>query len=59
MVLVGGKGSVYEVFVDDTLLRHVSEFSYWDVFWVNQLQMVQSVVSRWRMEGKLRLLSDL
>ena len=30
-----------------------------DVFWMNQVQMMPNVVGRWRVGGKLRLLSDL
>ena len=29
----------------------------WDVFWINQVQMRQSVVGRWRVGGRLQVSS--
>ena len=40
------------VHVDGVRLEHVSEFKYfWDVFWMNQVQMEQNAVGRWQVGG--------
>ena len=36
-------------------LEHVSEFKYWDVFWMNQVHTRQSAVGSWRVGGGLQV----
>ena len=32
--------------------------SIWGVFWMNKVQIVPNVIGRWKVEGKLLVLSD-
>ena len=56
MVLSGDEGLEWEVCIDGIHLEHVSEFKYLDKFWINQIQMRQSVVGRWQLGGGLQVL---
>ena len=48
-----------EVYLYGIRLEHVSELNTWDVFWMNQVQVKECVVGRWRMGGGLQVLLDL
>ena len=52
MVFSREEGLECEVCMDWMCLEHVSEFKYWDVFWTNEAQMMQSVVGRLQMGGR-------
>ena len=38
--------------------RLFQELNTWAVFWMNQVQTLLSIIGRWRIEGKLLMLSD-
>ena len=56
MALGWEEGLECEVSVDG--MRLLLEFKYFDVFWMNQVQMRQNVVGRWLMEELLQLLGS-
>ena len=57
--LLGGKeGLECEIHVDGTRLEQVSDqnSNICGVFWMNEVQVLQSVIVRWRVGGKLQVL---
>ena len=57
MALGWEEGLECEVSVDG--MRLLLEFKYFDVFWMNQVQMRQNVVGKRRVGRELQVLSDL
>ena len=47
MVLNEEEGFECEVHLDGIRFEHVSNLNIWHVFWMNQVQMGQSVVGKW------------
>ena len=56
MVLNGKEGLKYEVHVDGIRLSMSWNLNIWGVFWINQVQMEQNVIERWRFAGAIRSL---